>query len=206
MWGSAIVFLAAALLGSLRVEATPLTLSHPKPSRKALPLTVSSNVLTLTSLNSENNRRSAASILGLAKIPTSEHVTTLTSLLSGQEFVTEITFGTEKFIAIVDTGSSDTWMVEQGFQCINENSVPEPESVCNFGPTYNLSNTFVQITDINFNITYGGGEFLNGIFGREEVTLAGLKVQAIVAAVDYAAWSSGNGVSSGLIGLAYPAE
>jgi hypothetical protein len=79
-----------------------------------------------------------------------------------------------------------------------------PESDCDFGPTYNVTDTFKQIPNENFNITYGDGEFLTGIVGIEEVTLAGLKVKQEVALVNYAAWE-GDGTTSGLIGLAYPA-
>ena len=111
--------------------------------------------------------------------------------------------GKETFMALVDTGSSDTWIVEKGFQCLTLGDVLEPEAECNFGPTYTISKTFVQTPDENFNITYGDAEFLNGIIGTEEVTLAGLKLEQTVAIVDYAAWV-GDGVSSGLIGLAYP--
>ena len=116
-----------------------------------------------------------------------------------------MTFGTETFEAIVDTGSSDTWLVETGFKCVNiTDSAPLPEADCYFGPTYNVTDTFKQIPDENFNITYGDGEFLTGIVGTEEVTLAGIKVKQEVALVNYAAWE-GDSTTSGLIGLAYPA-
>jgi hypothetical protein len=43
--------------------------------------------------------------------------TTLTSLFTGEEFAAEVEFGTQTFEMIVDTGSSDTWVVEAGFVC-----------------------------------------------------------------------------------------
>lgn len=105
----------------------------------------------------------------------------------------------------MDTGSSDTWLVETGFKCVDvTTSDPEPESYCAFGPTYNVSDTFKQVPDENFNITYGDGEFLTGILGRESVTLAGIEVGHTAALVNYAAWE-GDGTTSGLMGLAYPA-
>jgi hypothetical protein len=67
-----------------------------------------------------------------------------------------------------------------------------------------VTDTFTQIPDENFNITYGDGEFLTGIIGTEEVTLAGITVKQTVALVNLAAWE-GDGTTSGLIGLAYPA-
>jgi aspergillopepsin I len=126
-------------------------------------------------------------LLGLAKRPSSKHTATLTSLELGQGFAAEITFGTETFLAFVNTGSAGTWIVENGFQCLSLDSAPAPEGSCNFGPKYTISKTFVQTPDENFNISYASGEFLNGIIGTEEVTLAGLKVKQIIAVVDYAA-------------------
>jgi Eukaryotic aspartyl protease len=207
MLRSAIIVLAAALLAPSQSEAKEVSISSPAASRGAFPLTVSSNVLTLTRKQSAKgyNARSAAYLLGLATIPPSTHSTTLISLFIGEEFATDITFGTETFESIVDTGSSDTWIIESGFKCVNvSNSAPETEDFCGFGPTYNVTDTFVQIPDENFNITYGDGEFLTGIIGTEEVTLAGLTVKQTVALVNYAAWD-GDGTTSGLIGLAYPA-
>jgi len=207
MLKTAIIFLATALLSSSQSEAKSFSISSATASRAALPLAVSSNILTLTRKQSSKgyNSRSAAYLLGLATIPPSTHSSTLISLFIGEEFATEITFGTETFESIVDTGSSDTWIIESGFKCVNiSNSAPETEAFCNFGPTYNVTDTFVQIPDENFNITYGDGEFLTGIIGTEEVTLAGITVEQTVALVNYAAWD-GDGTTSGLIGLAYPA-
>ena len=129
----------------------------------------------------------------------------LNSELDGQEFITSIDFGGETFQVVVDTGSSDTWLVETGFQCVDQYSnATEPEDYCMFGSTYDVSETFRAISDENFNITYGDGEFLTGIFGLETVTLAGITVDGQqVAIVKSAAWD-GDGISSGLLGLAFP--
>lgn len=102
-------------------------------------------------------------------------------------------------------GSSDTWLAGKGFQCVNVTTeADEPESDCLFASTYSIEPPFKQIPDANFNITYGDGEFLRGIFGFEPVTIAGITVQnQQVAVVDFAAWF-GDGVSSGLIGVVFP--
>ncbi|KAK4690285.1 hypothetical protein P7C71_g6469, partial [Lecanoromycetidae sp. Uapishka_2] len=76
-------------------------------------------------------------------------------------------------------------------------------SECLFGPAYSVSNTFKQIPNENFNISYGDNQFLSGIVGTEQVTLAGITVKnQEVAIVERAAWL-GDGISSGLIGLAF---
>jgi hypothetical protein len=75
---------------------------------------------------------------------------------------------------------------------------------CDFGPYYTKSSTFTAISGETFSIEYGDGEYLTGIMGTEEVTVAGIKVDQEVALVTAAAWE-GDGTTSGLMGLAYPA-
>src|SRR5580700_6991678 len=148
------------------------------------------------------NSRSAAYLMGM--ITCRGHSAGLISLLEGSVFATTIEFGRESFEVVVDTGSSDTWVVGTGFQCLDkQNGTTEPEDYCGFGPTYNTTETFSQVPDENFNITYGDGEFLTGIAGHEKVTLAGITVNQTVAVVNLAAWD-GDGTTSGLVGLAYP--
>lgn len=129
----------------------------------------------------------------------------ISSVTDSQILITTVQFGDQTFEAVLDTGSSDTWMAETGFDCLGQLSrAPEPESYCKFGPTYNISSTFTQIPNENFNISYGDGEFLTGIVGYEKVTLANITVEKQeVGIVNSAAWN-GDGTSSGLIGLAYP--
>jgi Eukaryotic aspartyl protease len=132
------------------------------------------------------------------------HSAGLISLSEGSVFATKIKFGTESFEVVVDTGSSDTWVIKTGFQCVGaQNGTAEPEDYCGFGPTYNTTKTFSQVPDENFNITYGDNEFLTGIIGHEKVTLAGITVKQTIAIVNLAAWY-GDGTTSGLVGLAYP--
>ncbi|KAL8665996.1 MAG: hypothetical protein Q9202_001733 [Teloschistes flavicans] len=120
-------------------------------------------------------------------------------------YFANITFGTETLQAVVDTGSSDTWLVETGFECANvQTRIPVPEEQCRFGALYSTSPTFKQIPGENFNILYGDGEKLTGIVGTEDVTLAGLTVKnQEVALINYAAWTGDNS-TSGVIGLAFP--
>lgn len=175
---SSLLLIAAALLPASIAYKPKINVSKAPVYQAASPNTVSASHFTLSRAKSAKgyNARSAAWLLG--------HSTGLTSLFEGEEFATEITFGTEQFSVIVDTGSSDTWMVETGFQCVDiSTSAPLPESACGFGPTYNISKTFVKIPNENFNITYGDGEFLTGILGYEEVTLAGITVNQTVSSL-----------------------
>lgn len=130
-------------------------------------------------------------------------------LNTGTTFLAPITLGSQSFLSVLDTGSSDTWIASSEFTCldpITRRSIPRAR--CAFGPTYSRSNSssepFKQISNENFNITYGDGEFLTGPLGTIDVGLAGLKIpNQTVSLVDHAAWQ-GDGISSGLIGLAYP--
>lgn len=56
---------------------------------------------------------------------------------------------------VYSTGSSDTWLVQKGFQCVNVKGKDKPEADCMFGPVYNGTFTDGKIAAENFNITYG---------------------------------------------------
>jgi hypothetical protein len=74
-----------------------------------------------------------------------------------EEYLVNVTVGPDTYALIVDTGSSDTWLAEVNFTCINLASQQEPESECAFGPLYDSSksSTYTEIPNENFNITYG---------------------------------------------------
>ncbi|KUI73102.1 hypothetical protein VM1G_09149 [Cytospora mali] len=114
----------------------------------------------------------------------------------------------QQFISFLDTGSSDTWVVTQALECVEiSTQIPLNQSACQFGPLYNLTQgEWTNITGLEFEIEYFPElEILNGDMAYASVSLAGITVeQQEVALVDYAAWS-GDGHSSGLVGLAYPA-
>jgi Eukaryotic aspartyl protease len=95
-----------------------LTLFSRKAVAKRAPseIVVSSAILPLT--RKAATGFSAARRQGLSKLVIGNGSTTgLTSLFTGEEFAAEVEFGTETFELIVDTGSSDTWVVETGFVC-----------------------------------------------------------------------------------------
>ena len=130
----------------------------------------------------------------------------LTLVDEGTAYVVQIQFaGNNPVEAILDTGSSDTWLAQSGFQCVDANGDDTSEADCDFGPVINGTFDDGQIANENFNIGYGDGEFLTGILGYEDVTVANITVtHQEVALVNYAYWL-GDGSTSGLIGLAYPA-
>lgn len=105
---------------------------------------------------------------------------------------------------VIDTGSSDIWLAQTGFQCVSPNTgTPVSEAQCAFGPLYIPSSTLIKIPGLEFNVSYADGEKLECALGYELVNIAGLSIEQMVGIVDTAAWY-GDGQSSGLLGLGYP--
>lgn len=63
----------------------------------------------------------------------------LSDLLVEEEWAAEIVFGNETVLVILDTGSSDTWLAQKGFQCVDINGTDIAEAECSFGPLYNAT-------------------------------------------------------------------
>jgi len=130
----------------------------------------------------------------------------LVSVDAGSVFLAPVTVGGQSFDVVIDSGSSDPWLVGSDFQCVNKyDGSYQTQDQCQFGPTYNVtaSTTYQYISGENFNISYADGETLTGSMGYESFTMGGINVpHQEFALVDYAAWT-GDTVSSGLVGYAY---
>jgi hypothetical protein len=111
------------------------------------------------------------------------------------KYLLPITFGTQTLNAELDTGSSDTWLIQTGFQCYetaiqstNTFSSPEPASACNFGGTYSPDATFEPVDGFYQLSCYGTSaentqRCVGGEIGVTSVTLCGLTVpQQLVGA------------------------
>ncbi|KAK0626641.1 aspartic peptidase domain-containing protein [Immersiella caudata] len=133
------------------------------------------------------------------------------------EYLAEVKAGGHRYALMIDTGSSDTWFVKDGFQCLIS-----PH--CNLGPAFKGEFPGGQIEVEHLNISYGGdvGAFLNGQMGYSEyeifvlypytsqsnlpsLTVAGVTVaKQQIALATVGAWP-GDGISSGILGLGLPA-
>jgi len=102
--------------------------------------------------------------------------TTLTAALGGQEYLVSIEWAGTSYTVIVDSGSSDTWLIKSGFECLDANGNEQSDSSCDFGPPFTGTFDDGQISNENFNITYGDGEFVTGVMGYEDITIAGITV------------------------------
>ncbi|KAJ7714841.1 acid protease [Mycena olivaceomarginata] len=124
------------------------------------------------------------------------------------EYLVNVTIGGQDFTVIVDTGSVDMWVVQRGFNCVDANGTSVPQSVCAFGTDgfdTNASTTFESFPDVRANLRFGNGVVLNGSVGFDTVTVGGVSVSHQEFAVpDSIAGLSGNGILSGLLGLAFP--
>lgn len=99
-----------------------------------------------------------------------------------------------------------TGVVDSNYTCYNVTTNQEvPQADCGLVATYSPGSTFEQIPNANLNITYADLEYLNGVFGYETLELAGLEITHQQIGVPYRAGWDGTNISSGLMGLAYPA-
>ena len=103
-------------------------------------------------------------------------------------YLAPITIGSQTFDAELDSGSSDLWIVQQGFQCYerfdkSQNSfetLQSPET-CNFGPALSIDSSYQ--TDVYEFTCYGDGvRCVEGPLGSAPVSFCGLTVQQTVGA------------------------
>lgn len=123
----------------------------------------------------------------------------------GTVFDTSMVIGNQTFQMLVDTGSSDTYVMRDGFNCINATSnLVIPESDCYYkNKTYHNSRTHRHITSQMFGVQYGAG-LASGEMAYEDVTLSGITVKGQKIGIANISNPMGDGVNSGLLGLAYP--
>ena len=124
--------------------------------------------------------REARSIKGRG-IQKRAHSSALIATDGANQYATTILFGGTPFKVIIDTGSSDTWLVGNGFQCVDPSTGKVVNiDQCGFGNVYKYGKdtTLTQSnaeSGENFLVQYGSGETLTGQLGTDTVTLAGLK-------------------------------
>ncbi|KAB8079271.1 aspartic peptidase domain-containing protein [Aspergillus leporis] len=153
---------------------------------------------------------STALVLPLNRRPRSEstntHTTSLLATKRGTVFDVDVAIGSnnQTFKLLVDTGSSDTYIVRENFSCLSRTTnMPLPEASCNYGPkTYKDSPTYQEVPDETFGVQYGDG-IASGVMAYETITLADVTVRTKLGIADTST-PMGDGVNSGVLGLGYP--
>jgi len=105
---------------------------------------------------------------------------------SQMKFAVEASIGGQIFDMEVDTGSSNTWVVDSEFVCL-EKAYPIKQSSCNFGSGFHPGpDNFDRIPDARLSTRYvGGHREVIGDPGYTDVVLAGVTVhRAIVSDIN----------------------
>lgn len=104
------------------------------------------------------------------------------------KYLFPITVEGEVFQMEMDTGSSDTWIIRTGFSCYEYYdrssdifSEPQPQKVCNFGPTYTPGPGFKINPSIIEKQGYRGGtRYVRGPMGHVSLSIGGVTVQQLI--------------------------
>ncbi|KAL5335209.1 aspartic peptidase domain-containing protein [Aspergillus crustosus] len=141
---------------------------------------------------------------------TSAHTIELTATLGGSRFHAPVTIGGETFNLLVDTGSSDTFVIEDDFSCQASNGLSSDltefdQSYCGYDDdAYEIddSHTFERISNESFQAIYGAG-IARGLMAFEDISLGGVEVTD--QRFGLVNWSTPMNLgASGVLGLAYP--
>ncbi|KAJ5097514.1 hypothetical protein N7456_008235 [Penicillium angulare] len=123
----------------------------------------------------------------------------------GTVFDAPVTIGDQTFMLLVDTGSSDTYVMQSGCTCINATSnLKIPQEDCLYSnKTYHKSKTYRPVRGEFFGVEYGAG-LASGLMAYEQVTMGNITVEGQKVAIANVSNPMGDGVNNGLLGLAYP--
>ncbi|KAE8143530.1 aspartic peptidase domain-containing protein [Aspergillus pseudotamarii] len=120
---------------------------------------------------------------------------------NAMQYVATVTWGDEQFDMLLDTGSSDTWVLQEGYQCLDSKGAPTNKSHCPNAPNFSGNYTGGRIENVHFNLTYGTGSVI-GTYGWEDITIAGVTVHNAQVASATKAYFPVRGIS-GIFGLAF---
>ncbi|KAI9167980.1 putative aspartic-type endopeptidase [Paramyrothecium foliicola] len=128
----------------------------------------------------------------------------ITATLNSFWFDVEVRIGSQTFWLLVDTGSSDTWVAETGYTCVDaENNLEVPQEECRWSPTYDTPPSTRHIANQTFGVKYGTGIAL-GRVAFEDVTLGGITVPRQTIGLVDRTTDHGDGINSGILGLGFP--
>lgn len=180
-----------------------LTKGHRSPTADK----VTSNFQHVYALRGDGtNGKSVASILGAhqRQVGGSGYQNITPATAYGTQYAVDLVFGTVPLRVLLDTGSSDTWVAQEGFQCVDYAGEDVDPATCGFGPTYPGDFQYGAIPEQHLYIQYGDGEIIYGPVGYSDITLGNITVTRQEAGLANTTYWDGNNATSGMLGLAYP--
>ncbi|KAF3902584.1 hypothetical protein ABW21_db0207730 [Orbilia brochopaga] len=131
-----------------------------------------------------------------------------------------VQIGGQEIKLLLDTDSSDTWVITSPRRCLeyNESTSPAdfpwvdvPPYQCGFGPTFDTetSETFQVINDndTSFFASYYTDEsfsVVTGYVGQDILNVSGVIINQVIGIANVSFMWPGDGFTSGVLGLAYP--
>ncbi|KAJ5833023.1 hypothetical protein N7474_001334 [Penicillium riverlandense] len=123
----------------------------------------------------------------------------------GSVFDAPVVIGNQMFRLLVDTGSSDTYVMQSGYTCVSKaTDMVIPREDCLYSnKTYDISESYRSIPHEMFGVKYGAG-VASGFMASEDVQLGGIYAKGQRIGIANVSNPMGDRVNSGLLGLSYP--
>ncbi|KAG5925866.1 hypothetical protein E4U42_003861, partial [Claviceps africana] len=154
------------------------------------------------------NRHAVSSLVSVLRTPPSHGQHTYQNITTAGTFSTQYAIqcgwdGVPVWL-LLDTGSSDTWAVQEGFECHDSHGAKHSEPDCGFGDAHVRDFRDGPIDDLHFYLRYGSGEKIFGPMGYSDIACGGVTATRQQAGLaNYTYWH-GNNFTVGVLGLAYP--
>ncbi|KAF1912187.1 aspartic peptidase domain-containing protein [Ampelomyces quisqualis] len=129
----------------------------------------------------------------------------------GASYMANVTIGGQPFALEIDTGSYQTWVATTQFRCWDVHTQRVlGQSTCRLGDLFDPTQPF-RSTRQTCESRYDSGEVLDGFLGHGPFGFGGVgrgqrphfTIDQTIGAMTIGMWY-GNGISSGVLGLAYP--
>lgn len=165
--------------------------------------------LRLRALRGHNSRRSSLTAVSRLQstpaIAWNASVSPVTSLGGySTQYAVECVWDGTPIQLLFDTGSSDTWAAQRGFDCISSTGTVENPENCGIGPVKIAKFSGGYVDEVHMFAGYGSGETVSGPMGYSDVSCGGVEVSKQQVGLVNSTYWHGNNVTSGILGLAYP--